>query len=656
VLGYALKLRDLPERLGYWLCTVPGLTACIAVNLAAPAHAETRLPPIVISAARTAERLDIPAATSVITARQIEASGARSVSELLRMVTGLHVSDGIGDGSSSRIDMRGFGATAQSNVAVLVNGRKINPATDGATLYLNSISLDNVAQIEVIEGSAGTLYGNQAVGGLINIITRRADRRSREIRMAAGSYQRREVSAAMTEPLTGGAGLHLLVERRDSDNYRDRNASRMQRFDGRLDFEDAAGDSYVDLQYLDDHVQTPGALFASELAADRRQAVFQNDYLATDSTVLRIGTRRELGPDWRFEGEVAIREDRREFVQSFRGFPGSLSTQDRDSFELTPRLIGKLNDSVVTLGIDLLSTDYLLLTAFGPQGNDQAISAWYGQLSHPLSTKLSLTAGLRHARVDNRINNNGTSVRLDDDVTVGSLGFVLRPQAAWRLFLRADQNYRFAKVDEHTNVPFGQPAGLDNQRGVSYETGAEFERDGTRVAVRAYELRLKDEISFDAATFTNVNLPRSRRRGATISVDSSPSAALSGGLGYAYIDSEITSGSHSGSQVPLVPEHRATAYLSYRPTHDWLARLDVEHVGRQFLGADFNNRAKPLGAYTVVNLVAHHDIGNWRITGKVNNLLDERYSETGASSFAGDGFNPAPERHFWLGASYRFEE
>lgn len=626
------------------------------MTLPLPSPAETVLPPIIISAARTAERLDIPAATSIVSGQQIEASGARDLSELLRQVTSLHISDGLGDGGGSRIDMRGFGATAQSNVAVLINGRKINPASDSATLYLNSIDLANVAQIEVIEGSAGTLYGNQAVGGLINIITRRADRSSREASIGAGSYKRRDFSAAVTEPLADGAGLHLNIEHRDADNYRADNASRMTRFDGRLEFAHLAGSSYVDLQFLDDYVQTPGALFANELAVDRRQSVFDNDYLDTQSTVLRIGTRRELSERWRFEGELAIREDSRDFVQSFRGFPGSPSTQDRDSIELSPRLIGTLGSTVVTLGMDALSTDYLLVTAFGPQGNEQDIKAWYGQVSHPVSSKLSLTAGARHARVDNSINNNGTRVNLDDGVTVGSLGLVYRPTQAWRLFLRADQNYRFAKVDEHTNVPFGQPVGLSNQHGTSYETGFEYQHNGTRLALNAYHLRLEDEISFDAVTFTNVNLPHSRRRGATLSLDTPLSATVSGGFGYSYIDSEITSGTHRHSEVPLVPKHRATAYLDYRPSTDWQLRLDAQRVGKQFLGSDFSNSAQPLEAYTVVNLVAHHDIGNLRLTGKVNNLLNERYSETGASSFAGDGFNPAPERNFWVGASYRFSE
>jgi iron complex outermembrane receptor protein len=628
-----------------------GLCFCTASMAATP------LPPILISAARTAEPgLDIPAAKTVVYRQDIEDSGARDVAELLRQVTGVHVSDAVGDGSSASIDIRGFGSTAQSNVAVMINGRKINPATDTATLYLNTIDLDTVERIEIIEGSAGTLYGNQAVGGLINVITTRPDSSVRRARAGAGSYDGWELLAGITERIGENTGLSVQAHKRDSDNYRDHNTSRLERFDGRLEIDHHAGYSYADVQLLRDYVQTPGALLASELAADRRQAVFPNDYLDTDSKVARIGTRQQMNTHWRLEAELALRDDHRDFVQSFRGFPGSRSTQDRDSTELTPRLVGRYGDKLITLGLDYLSTDYRLVTAFGPQGNDQDITAAYAQLTRPLSPGLSLTAGIRHARVDNAIDNGGVPVDIDDSVTVGSLGFVYRPDAAWRLFLRADQNYRFAKVDEHTNVPFGQPVGLETQRGTSYETGAEYDSDGLHISVSAFQLRLRDEISYDASTYTNVNLPNSRRNGLTLTADTGLSDSLRLGAGYGYIDAKIRSGTHAGKRVPLVPEHQFNLYAEWRPLPKLLLRLDAEYVGEQFLGSDFDNASPPLDSYIVANLVAHYDLGDWRFSAKINNLFNELYSETGASSFAGDGFNPSPERNVWIGASYVFED
>ena len=69
---------------------------------------------------------------------------------------------------------------------------------------------------------------------------------------------------------------------------------------------------------------------------------------------------------------------------------------------------------------------------------------------------------------DSRVLRLGTSQQLDENWRLeAELGFSYRPDPAWRLFLRADQGYRFAKVDEHSNVVFGQPVGLDTQRGTS---------------------------------------------------------------------------------------------------------------------------------------------------------------------------------------------
>jgi iron complex outermembrane recepter protein len=617
--------------------------------------AEPTLAPILISGGRTTEpSIDIPTSAIVIDREAIENSGADGIADLLRRVAGVHVADGVGGGGSARIDMRGFGSSAASNVAILIDGRKINPATDSSTLYLNSIDLGTVERIEIIEGSAGTLYGNQAVGGLINVITRRPSGNSATLGLGAGSYDAWQTTLSASHAVDPDVNVSLHLDRRDSDNYRDRNAGRVQRLRGRIDVDHAGGSSFAELTHLVDQLETPGALLADELAIDRRQAVFDDDYIDTESLVITLGTRRQLSEAWRLEGEFSIRDDERKFRQSFRGFATPPGQQDRSALEITPRLIGQYGSTLVTLGLDHLATDYRLTTGFGPQDNDQQINAVYAQLSRPVSDSVTLTAGLRHARVTNDIFDFNGRNTIDDDVTVGSLGAVWRPRPGWRLFLRADQNYRFAKVDEHTNPVFGQPVGLDTQTGVSYETGIEYGTRHARIAARAYQLRLDDEISFDSSGFANINLPDTRRNGIALSVDLQPDPALGFGASLAFIDAEIRSGPNAGSHVPLVPRRRANLYAEARPAPGWFLRLDAEYVDEQYLGADWSNSADPLDAYTVVDLTAHYDTGNWRLTARIRNLLDRQYVESGNRGFADDGFNPAPERNLWIGATYRF--
>jgi len=211
-------------------------------------------------------------------------------------------------------------------------------------------------------------------------------------------------------------------------------------------------------------------------------------------------------------------------------------------------------------------------------------------------------------------------------------------------------------VDEHTGVAFGQPVGLDNQTGVSYEGGADFVDAGRQLHVRLYRLNLKNEISYDATTFGNVNLDRSRRYGGSVSAEWAVNRKSGIGASYEYINAEITRGPHAGSVVPLVPKQRATFFLEHRPWANVTIRADVEYVDDQYLGADYANTAEKLDAYTVLNLTATYDIADWHLSLRINNLLNERYSETGASGFAGDGFNPAPERNAWLSATYYFAD
>ena len=623
--------------------------------------AETPPIEILISAGRTAEPgLAIPAGYQIIEREQIENSGARNLPQLLRASAGIQITDGVGGGGSANIDMRGFGNTASSNVAVMIDGRKINPSTDASTLYLNSIDLQNVERIEVIEGSAGTLYGNQAVGGMINVITRKAAGRQVGARVGLGSYDAEAVGANYSERFDNGLSLALNADTSRSDNYRDHNASEFDRFSVRLGMQHGGGETAVSFSYLDDYQETPGALLAEEVDDDRRQvtADFVNDYFDTQSQVVRLDTRQPLNGSWRFEGDLSLRKDRRDFIQSFRGWgPGtSPVTQDRDSVEFNPRLIGTLDKVTLTLGADLLDTDYLLVSAFGPQGTQQRINSAYGQAQYQLNQEISVTGGIRHARARDDIDTGGpSSIELDDQVTVGSLGVVYRPDNALRLYARADQNFRFPKVDEHTNPIFGQPVGLRTQTGVSYETGFDWNTNRYSLKGRLYRLNLEDEISNDAGAFlANVNLDETRRIGGMLSGDVLLNHAIQVGASYEYIDSEITSGTHSGSRVPLVAEHRGTLFAQWQPQHNLLLRADLEYKGDRVLGSDFANTAPLLDAYTVVNLNASYQVQGWHLNARINNLFNELYNESGAAGFSAVGFNPAPERNAMLTASYAF--
>jgi iron complex outermembrane receptor protein len=621
----------------------------------------------VVTATRSeGPNIPIPAGISVVSRDEIEASGARSLAELLRARAGVHVTDLHGDGTNATIDMRGFGATAVSNTLVLVDGRPLNNASDIAVLDLSHVDLVNVERIEIVQGSAGTLYGNQAVGGVINIVTRAASRHFEAgIQAGYGSYDDRRLAAQIGQRFENGLAFSLRGRKRDSDNYRDHNRTQLDQAALRLEQGLSEGLVFLEHDRTEEDAQLPGSLFEDELEANRRQsaAAYARDFSDTETRVTRLGLVQALSEHWRFEGEATWRDNDREFITSFRTFPGSLSTQRRKVGTFNPRLHGATscgsNDCQFTLGADLEKTEYRLLTAFGPQDVDQDLSSLYGQAVIPLGDALSATVGARHAKVSNDIF-TGTTTRLDDSVSVASAGLSWRPVADWRLYTRADQNFRFAKVDEHTNPVFGQPVGLKNQTGVSYEAGAEYARGAALARAVLYELELDDEIAFDATGFANVNLPQTRRQGFLVE-GSRPLArdwSLNGA--YTWTDGEITAGPNDGKRIPLVPRWQARLAADWRFAVEWTLRMEGQWVGAQVNGSDFANAFPELSAYAVANLHVRYQHKGWALGMQANNLFDREYSETGAigpdaTSTPRDAYFPAPERNLHVTLGYAWQ-
>lgn len=145
---------------------LPG--AAIAEEAAQPAP--TRVSEIVITATRTERELfDVPSSMSVVTSQQMSRSPQRTIAEQLRDIPGLQVSDGGVGGGAKRISIRGEGA---SRVLVLIDGMKISEqkSMDGSMLLIGP---ENIERIEVIKGASSVLYGSEAIGGVINIITKK---------------------------------------------------------------------------------------------------------------------------------------------------------------------------------------------------------------------------------------------------------------------------------------------------------------------------------------------------------------------------------------------------------------------------------------------------------------------------------------------------
>ena len=132
--------------------------------------------PIIVTATRIAQHnYRLTGNVTVIDSEEIADYGAQNIPDLLSDSVGVNIYN-YGTKKSSNIDIRGFGETAASNVLVLVNDRKIN-SVDISGPDLLRIPIGSVDRIEIIRGAGSVLYGDNAVGGVVNIITKKGTKR-----------------------------------------------------------------------------------------------------------------------------------------------------------------------------------------------------------------------------------------------------------------------------------------------------------------------------------------------------------------------------------------------------------------------------------------------------------------------------------------------
>jgi iron complex outermembrane receptor protein len=629
--------------------------------------AATEIPAVVVSAARTEQStLTTPASITVITREQIKASGARHINEVLRGQGGVQINDLYGDGSRATVDMRGFGDTAGSNTLILVDGRRLNNP-DIAAPDLNSIALEDVERIEIVQGSAGVLFGDQAVGGVINVITRKPGALRHTLKLSAGSYNTLQLHAMTSQALDSGLNYLLSLDARESDNYRDHNEASYLNGFGKPGYEYETGSVFGELQYINDELNTPGTLFADEVSADRRQVspVYADDFSNAKTAIARVGLVQQLSDKWSLEAELTGRDTNGEFrLTSIDG------TQDRRVVELTPRFIGfvpAINNTMLTLGADAVDSEYKLTTSFGDQVNDQLQSSVYAQAVIPATEVLDITLGVRYAEVENDLQDTGTfatypaGIQIDDDVTVGTFGLAIKATENWRVLFRADQNYRFAKVDEYLQ-PVDQVI-LKTQEGLSVETGVEWASGSDTAKLLVYQLDLDDEIAYDpnAGLFgANINLDKTRRKGVITSGHWQQTKKLGYSASYTYTDAEVLSGPLAGKDIPLVARHSVQLGSDYQLTDKWQLYGELFAISDRVFGGDFDNVLGRLPGYGVINIKAGYDYRDFNIMARINNLLNKEYSDVGQLGFdpntfaATEAFFTSPEINFMLTAAWQF--
>jgi len=587
---------------------------------------------------------------TIIDRQEIESSHASFVTDLLKGHAGLVIRDTSSSGSKARIDLGGFGETAQSNMVVMIDGRRVN-SPDLSGVDWTQIPVEQIERIEIIHGAASVLYGNGAVGGAINIITRIPESGG-TIRLGGGSFGASD-GAVRVGVESSKARVELNLSGSKTDGYRDN--SKYERFDGGARAEVDLTDSVslrISGNHHTDRAGLPGALTTIEAAANPKQTKKPNDWGKTTDSFVDAGISTAF--DSGIELDLAAGFRKRDTSAEYSTFPVSSTLRTKT---LRPKLSyrgGSAVTTTVVAGSEFEWSDGLV-SGFDYQRKRQGL---YGVINLGfMDDRAHLSAGYRHEAMDDAfgaggattISNNKNAWEIGGSFNVAS-GLQVKAEYAHSLRLPALDERYMAAIPAWF-IPASLNTALLPQTGNHVSASIAYEFDVVRAELTFSRADITNEIFYNPATFSNENYTSKTRHDvirASVNWDVNEWAKL--GANYSQTKATFRGGSYNGNQVPSVAD--STFGVSW--SADWMenlgSALKINHVGSSFFVSDQANANPKLAAYTVWDLVVNYKLGSLEWFAAVDNLTDENYATYGAYT----SVYPAAGRQVRAGASYSF--
>ena len=590
---------------------------------------------------------------TTMTKKEIQASGAHNVSDLLKGNSDIQFRQ-LYEGSPIAPSMRGFGDNANSNVLILINGMPISYSDMGAVM-LDTIPLNEIEEISILSGSGGVLYGDQAVGGVINITSPQLVGAHYHSALMGGSYDSFKYNLGASYPISESLTAAVDGQYYTTDNYREHNHFKEGNADIGLNKQYSSGFFQINYRYYVNDLQYSGALTAEQIAENRRQSQNNTDFDNQKHQDMYWQWKQIINDDYFFNQGLLI--------QTMRG-DGVLTNpfaEQRNLVETNPTLLGAftLREKPVhyQVGALLQYSSYILQETPFSDNSSQYKEAAFTQFVLALTKQLHFTAGIRGAQSQSRLLTN-TWQRAINSAVISELGLEWKLLRYLKFYLRRAGNYRFPKAEENALSKDQQP--LKTQTGVSYETGLLWQEANQKFILDLYQLNLVNEIMYvptlSGLFGDNENLPPTWRFGGSAKYEISIDEKWKIGVNYSYVDARFRSGPNHGKQIPFVAANKSTIHVNYHFLPHWYFQVETILLGSQFPDGDVDSQGAKLMGYGVANVSLRYQYKAISIIATVNNITNVRYNNFAQVVQSGPVtqtfYYPAPTRNFWLSVSF----
>ncbi|TOQ08241.1 TonB-dependent siderophore receptor [Vibrio parahaemolyticus] len=616
------------------------------------------------------EWLDVPQAVSVVTKTEMQDRGAGRLVDALDGVAG--VNNTLGEGSRDQFMIRGFDS---------LNDMYRDGMRDDGTLQ-SYRSLANVERVEIVKGPAGALYGRGSAGGIINLVTKRANGDNfTHVKGSVGSNSQYvgqvDSSMAFSDKVNGRINL----EYRQADSYVDHVDSNDFFIAPTIRVLPADGHTIdIDVEYAHQElVPYRGVPSKNGKPVDLPVSTYfggTNDYQESDSLRVAVDYEWRLSDQWVWNNRAAFNHIELEQKGTRQGkVTGNEVSQTVNNFGYDPRttttlqseLIWETNDNQLMLGADFNQIDIDLTLAsdktlppqniynpvVGPtpdpgfkpfRDNTTATTGVYVQDVYTWGD-LSVIGNVRYDSMDLEQQKAGAGKeKLDDDKVSYRAGLVYR--------INYDTSV-YASLARSWQLPY---AGIY----INPKLAEFFHTDLKEVGAKAY--LLDNALMLNAALFqidqeqpqTNVDGDvidkiEVRHQGIELEARGQITKQWDISVGYSYLDAEDKA---TGKKPNDVSDHLFSLWSTYQLDDNWRLGGGVKYVGDRYAG---NDEAVALGDYTTVDLMAAYTTGRHKIQANAYNILDEKYilgATNGTSGLNQIGYGAPAE--FMLSYGYQF--
>lgn len=593
----------------------------------AQAVTSARLDTVVVTGSRVGQSLDdaLPA-TTLITRADIERTQATHLDELLARTPGVELARTGGPGSQASLFVRGTGS---SQVLVLVDGMRLNTALGGSAI-LGGITVDAIERIEIVRGNLSSLYGSEAIGGVVQIFTLGGAANAARIAVEAGGGDLRAGSASLQQTV-GATRFALSAAQRQSRPFSAIDTAQVVPgpfAPGANDDLDASRQRSAALS-LEQRVSETATLGATawlrrnrvdfDSTADGPSATQQE---TSASDVLQVYGRAQIAPDWELRLQLGQTSDdsvnRSSVPASFNN--GAFNARNRQVTLANEVRVAE--QASATFGVEQLeqrgaSAVYdpaggAALTAF----SRRVLSGWFGVVGRARAQTVQVN--LRH----DDYSDSGNAL-------TGLVAYGYQWSPAWRVNLQWSNAFRAPSFNDLYFPFFGNPQ-LSAEKSRANEAGVRFVDGQWRAGLTLYRSRTSDLIAFDAATGRAENIAQASNDGLE--------ATLAWTRGGWRVDAGLSASRpiDEASGERLLRRAPFNAQLAaYYASGAWSLGAEIGRSAARF-DSDINTFARTeLAGYTLARLVGSWQVARaLRLTGRIENLADARYELV-------DGYNTA---------------